>query len=215
MSASAPNMTPGETTREESHAPVAANENPSFERCNIAFNTPDRMNVDETVVIELRLSPKETVAELQAKVVGPGPRVGQSIKVTDVVAATLSGSPTEFKITAMRGDLPQEVDAVEGNEWKWEVTPISSGRHQLSLTIQSVVNRGKVTASHTKSFDRDILVEVSLGHQLAGMLGGSWQWLWSAFLVPLYAYVEMRFRARKSTGWNADRLSEYGRSKAA
>jgi hypothetical protein len=52
---------------------------------------------------------------------------------------------------------------------------------------------------HTvRTFDRTLRVHVTFADRVSSFLGGNWQWMWTALLVPAAAYL-MRLRRRPAT----------------
>jgi hypothetical protein len=63
-----------------------------LESANIAFNTPDNMMLGESVTIELVLSPKESIEELQKMINMEGQVEGYEVKISNEMEARLSGT---------------------------------------------------------------------------------------------------------------------------
>ena len=171
---------------------------------NIAFNVPPTMNLNETAIIKLLLSPKIPVENLKQKIkeaveIGgaskPGIQ-GASIRISWHMAARLSG--THFIITA----VTPETQAVARNyvtEWKWEVKPQEKGLHHLHLTLSALVNLEGESATRTiKTFDKKIKVKVNLFQKTIMLMGQDWwKWFWVAILVPLFGWLWKRWPLRK------------------
>lgn len=176
----------------------------TLETSNIAYSTPEAIQLDDTVVVQLKLSPSFSIDELEEKITEPGKKEGASIPFSRRVEAHLTGSDEFFKITALGTELPREVKPGRVCEWSWAVTPTQSGTQRLFLTIDAVVAiDGKDAASYVKIFSRTIKVRVTLGQRVASFVGNNWQWLWTVGLVPLGGWLLSRVR-RKRHGQNEE-----------
>ena len=163
---------------------------------NIAFNSPQTLNLDDTAEIQLLLSLKKSVEELRREITSPGPTEGAVVKVANRMQARLTGS--DFQITAI---TPEE-QAIGSNgtvQWKWEIKPLSVGRHNLHLTLTAIFNvDGATTRRSIRTFDRTIDVEVTRGQVVAGFIKNNWQWLWAAILLPVAGWLWKRWASKKS-----------------
>lgn len=95
---------------------------------NIAFNTPEEIQWNNTAVIELLLSPSFSVDELKDKIQEAGEREGAEIRVADQMSAVLESSG--FKIIELTKEI-QAISFEEITDWKWEITPIKRGEQTL------------------------------------------------------------------------------------
>ncbi len=158
---------------------------------NIAYNTPETIQMDDTAVVQLVLSPSLSSDELKAIITEPGKKESASIPFSRRVEAHLTGSA--FKIAALGAEIPREVKQGRVCEWSWEVTPTQSGTQWLFLTIDAVVAiDGKDTAEYEQFFKKAIKVKVTLSQRVASFVGNNWQWLWTVGLVPLGGWLLAR-----------------------
>jgi len=52
---------------------------------------------------------------------------------------------------------------------------------------------------HTiRTFDRRVMIQVTWAKRLSGFLGQNWQWLWTAILLPLVAWLWGKHNKRKT-----------------
>lgn len=58
---------------------------------NIAYNTPTEMNVEDTAIVELKLSLDTAIEDLKKHIEAQGDREGARIRVSEVMEATLKG----------------------------------------------------------------------------------------------------------------------------
>lgn len=166
-----------------------------LQTANIAYNTPEAMNLEETGVIELVLSPGQSTEELRKMVQAPGKVVTESgIKVSDEIEAELTADPTAFQITPTtltRQTIPHN----EATRWKWDVTPLKSGTQKLSLTINIIIdNNGKEQKRTIQTYERDILVKVSVTKRVSTVISNNWDWIWKVLVVPLAGAVVVLIR---------------------
>ena len=150
---------------------------------NIAFNTPEEIQWNNTAVIELLLSPSFSVDELKDKIQGAGEREGAKIRVADQMSAVLYSSGFEIK------ELTPKIQAIsfeEITDWKWEITPIKRGEQTLYLTISAIlfVNEAR-TPRMIESFKKEIYIKVTFIQLLESVIKAKWEWLWGVILEPL------------------------------
>ena len=162
---------------------------------SIAFNTPDRVDIDDTAVIRLSLSVVETVEEIKQSLAERGEVgevIGTQIRVSNRMGANLKGS--SFKITPITPEV-QAISTSERTEWKWEVSPKRKGKHNLHLTIYALVEvDGVITPRQVKVYEKAIVVQVPIGYSIKTFVANNWQWLWMSILLPVGGFVWKRRR---------------------
>lgn len=159
----------------------------SMDWANIAFNSPPKLNLHETAQIQLLLSLKKTIDELREEIAAVGEREGAKVKVSNRMEARLSGP--DFQITAITGE-EQAVGSTDTVEWKWEIKPTASGRHNLHLTLTALFSvDGAATRRAVRTFDKTIEVEVTVGQWASDFFEKNWQWLWAAILLPIAGWL--------------------------
>jgi len=161
----------------------------------VAFNLPERIAINETALVQLRLSLQAAVAELKARIdaAAPGRRDSAEVLVMPHMEARLSGDATQVRIVAVAPEV-QAVSARLDTSWTWDVTALMPGRHSLHLTLNAVLEGGDRRSVQT--FDRIIEVDAGPGYWIKGFFQKNWQWLWSAILIPLAGWGWKRWRAR-------------------
>jgi hypothetical protein len=165
---------------------------------SIAFNVPESLNVKETAVIQLLLSATAALEDLQRELSAPGAAVGARVRISERMEAHLSGP--EFDITAITPET-QAVSRQIDTEWKWEIKPKRAGRHALHLTLSALVSvEGETTPRTIKTFDRDIIIEITAVQRAAAFFAKNWQWLWAAILVPVVTWWWKRRRGATAAG---------------
>jgi len=102
-------------------------------------------------------------------------------------------SPGEgFEITAVRPER-QAVSASGVTQWNWDITPKQLGQQRLHLTLDAIVKIGDHETSYTlQTFDRTIGVNVVWPDSALSFLGKYWQWVCTAAVFPLIAWIARR-----------------------
>lgn len=166
----------------------------SLEWGNIAFNTPQSMNLGDTAIIQLVLGLDTEIEDLKQKIEATGKKEGASIRVSDRMEARLTG--LNFAITAIAPEI-QPVSTSESTNWEWEVKPQGQGHQNLHLTLSAVIEiDGTSTLKLIRTFSRDIEVEVTRRQWIAAFLEKNWQWLWTAALVPIAGWLWSRRKGK-------------------
>ncbi|MFA7348852.1 MAG: hypothetical protein WCZ86_13935 [Desulfurivibrionaceae bacterium] len=156
---------------------------------NIAFNTPNSLNLHDTATIQLMLGFTE-IDKLKQMIEAEGEKEGANIRVSERMEARLSGQ--NFAITAITPEI-QAVSRNETTEWKWEVVPNSEGRHYLHLTLSALLSvDGTPTPKALRTFDKVIEVEVTWSQRFIIFFKDNWQWLWATFLLPVAGWLWKR-----------------------
>jgi hypothetical protein len=181
--------TPGSNPSEVDEALAA------LEPANIAFNTPTELHVDEQEAVQLLVSREQAIEELQAQIDAVGDKEGAQITVSDVMIATLNGLAFDIERTS---DERQPVATTGVTMWSWSVEPRDPGTRSLHLTLSALIDvDGKEETYTVKTFDRTWTVVVPWPDRVKGFAGDNWQWLWTAILLPLAAFVWRRLRVRQ------------------
>lgn len=174
----------------------------SLEWGNIAFNTPQSMNLGDTAIIQLVLGLDTEIEDLKQKIEATGKKEGASIRVSDRMEARLSGP--NFAITAIAPEI-QPVSKSESTNWEWEVKPQAQGRQNLHLTLSALIEvDGTSTLKLIRTFSRNIEFEVTRRQWIVAFLEKNWQWLWTAALVPIAGWLWSR-RKGKGNAARSDR----------
>ena len=164
----------------------------------VAFNVPTSIALGESAVIELLLSTRAPTEDLKGEISEVGKRIGARIRISDRMEARLTGP--RFKIEA----ITPEVQAISGSEltsWRWEVEPTATGRPRLHLTLSAILDvRGSPSTRTVRTFQRTLVVDVSLSDRVANFLQANWQWLWTAILVPVAAWFVARHKRQAPGG---------------
>ena len=167
---------------------------------NIAFNAPKTMKLHDSAVIHLVLGVEREIEDIKRMIEEEGDKVGASIRVSNRMEARLSGR--NFEITAINPEV-QAVARREVTEWKWEIKPRTAGKQNLHLTLSALLSiEGESTPRVIRTFDRIIIVEVTIGQQAKLFVKNNWQWLWAAVLVPIVGWMWKRRKRLLNDGNN-------------
>jgi len=94
-----------------------------------------------------------------------------------------------FTIQALTPEL-QAVSSRQITRWNWEVTPTERGRQTLHLTLSAHIDVAeRDTPLVVRTFQREILVDVTVRQRIVGFIKDNWQWLWTAIVVPIAVYL--------------------------
>ena len=162
---------------------------------NIAFNTPERMGIQETETVELLLSTKESTEQLAAEVKGRPVATAEGVRVAPEMEADLKGQG--FKIEAVTPSK-QVVSNLQRTRWAWTVTAIKDGKQNLDLSLSARIQvQGKDSPFVVKTFTKTIEVQVDIWGKIVALMKEHGQWLWTTVLVP--AWLWWRNRKKKAT----------------
>jgi hypothetical protein len=161
----------------------------SFQTAQAAFVIPDVMVVGKSFHVHFDLSFQRTieamVQDLQKEL--PNEKVKTaSLRTSSIAQARLTGQ--SFQITAITPE-EQPVSSMT-TTWEWEVVPQNGGRHPLHLSIDAVVMGGSEPLKKTiHTFERQVVVKVSVIAWTGKFVAENWQWLWTTLLVPIAGFV--------------------------
>ena len=162
---------------------------------NIAFNVPKKINFHDTAIIQLVLGLEAPIDELKRVISAMGEKEGVRTRVSGRMEARLSGP--NFSVTAITPEI-QAVPRSDIVEWKWEVRPISDGRHYLHLTLSVLLSvDGVSTPLAIRTFDKVIVVEVGWHQRASSFFDKNWQWLWAVILVPMVGWLWKKEKGSK------------------
>lgn len=169
---------------------------------NVAFNAPGRVNLTETVTVMLALSPDRAREEVAARITGPGEQVVQSVQVSHLMEARLSGEG--FRIVAV---TPARQAVGTGiTEWAWDITPEAEGRRTLTIALDALIKiDGETVPRSLRTFRHPIDVDVTTGQRLGGWLREHGKWAWGALLLPAFGWWTKRRRDAKAAAGDSPR----------
>jgi hypothetical protein len=154
---------------------------------NIAFNVPSPAKLDDATAVELRLNLRKSPSDLAGELLPTGTKETSRIKVSDTMTAHLTGD--SFAITPNSPET-QAISGMETTVWTWQIKPKTEGKQILVLTLDAIfyVN-GSSTPRAIKTFSRTIEVQVTPAQRAKDFAKDNWQWLWTAILIPIGAWL--------------------------
>ncbi|MGH3842205.1 MAG: hypothetical protein ACRDS0_12280 [Pseudonocardiaceae bacterium] len=172
---------------------------------SILYNPPEQMRVGEAEQIEVRIT-RQLSADIYKDLKGRGPPRVEESPITADMKVELIGDPEAFDIRAMSSP----VQSVFGSytEWYWNVTPLSSGIHSLSIKA-TFLYQGQ-TFKDLPPFERRIEVAVNPLYSTKKWFGGNWTELLavlgipSVFTIGTALYKRRRNRLINSSGESQD-----------
>jgi len=169
---------------------------------NIAFNVPETIRLDELKPIQLVLSPTKSIEEVKKEVVETGRVESSRIQISNSMEAILTGSNEAFSIT----QVPPQRRPISGTEdtvWRWDVRAIKPGRQRLHVVLNAFVKVDGVESPHpVREFDREYEIFVPWQQKpFFAFVRNNWQWLWTAILLPVGAWIwNQRRKGKKVKG---------------
>jgi hypothetical protein len=169
---------------------------------NIAFNVPETIRLDELKPIQLVLSPTKSIEEVKKEVVETGRVESSRIQISNSMEAILTGSDEAFSIT----QVPPQRRPISGTEdtvWRWDVRAIKPGRQRLHVVLNAFVKVDGVESPHpVREFDREYEIFVPWKQKpFFAFVRNNWQWLWTAILLPVGAWIwNQRRKGKKVKG---------------
>ena len=167
----------------------------SLDLGNIAFNTPESMNLSDAKKVELLLSTtlsNEALKNAVAHQNVEGKIQVEEIKISDEMEANLTGDG--FQITEV---LParRPISKTGTTEWTWDVRALKEGKLRLHLTLNALVTvKGNPQLYPIRTFDKEYIVAVGVTDKVVSFARNNWQWLWTTIFVPVGAWLYRRKR---------------------
>ena len=141
-------------------------------RATLTANLDEEQDVDEIVVIPLRVS--------------------------TVMSARLTGNAFEIVPLTVEEQIRTSDDLYLS--WIWEVTPQKTGEQRLTLYLSVVVNAdGMGDKTHTTNEVRSVQVEGNPIYSVRQFFGTNWEWVATGLLLPAlgWAWRKMRGSERR------------------
>lgn len=151
---------------------------------HIAYNAPTSMQLEQTVDIQLLLSPSASPEDLKKQIIEAGQITAAELLITPLMKAELkSDDPQAFIIQTFHDNAEQVVVTVESTEWRWAITAKKSGDQVLTLTLfRQVQYNGQTYWRMLETYKNKIHISVSLEQQLHRF---DWKWLAGILLTTL------------------------------
>jgi hypothetical protein len=169
-----------------------------LELANVAFNAPTRLHLNEVSTIQLLLSTRESIEDLQGALTSAGERGGARARISNQMEAHLSGAG--FRVEPITPER-QAVSSSERTEWRWQIEPTRPGRLSLNLTLSADIRvEGQTVPRMIQTFERTIEVEVTWPERTKAFVAGNWQWLWTTILIPVVGWFLAKRKGRGARG---------------
>lgn len=160
----------------------------------MAYSAPERMEIGSTSVVTVKLGGNKTFAELTSLLEKAGQTGGQKVAVSDRMDAHLTGSG--FEITPVTPEESQLVSTMRATTWQWQVKATDYGAQALHLSLNArLIVDGKDTVTSVKTFEREILVQVTSTAGRLAFVERYWAiiaTLLTAIIIPLIVFVWKR-----------------------
>lgn len=171
---------------------------------HIAYNAPASMQLDQTVDIQLLLSPSASADDLKQQIDETGQVITSELQISPLMKAELiSDDPQAFSIQAFQ-DSPEQVVLTDApTQWRWSVTAKKSGQQVIELTLyRQIQYAGQTYWRMVQTYKNTIHITVSAKQQL---LQFDWEWLagilLTAILIPaLWRFIDQRKKKKARAG---------------
>jgi hypothetical protein len=184
----------------------------SFIAGRVAYVIPDTIEFNKVALVEASISPANVDSLLKPVASKPKAKI-KSITIGPRMKMTLNEyyprSTPGFVIKPLRSD-EQIVDNKSTTDWRWSVTPITSGDNGLELIASIVIHRD---GKDITVFSDYVYVTTPLptptapfANRVAKNVDSHWdkyKWLWSTLLVPLSGWL-----AKKGAEWYKSRKAK-------
>jgi hypothetical protein len=126
-----------------------------FIEAGIAFNTPSRMSLGETVTVQLILGEGRHPEDLGGSITAPGNIESERLNTTCETTARLQGH--NFDVLELT-EATQFVCAGLPAEWRWDLTARVAGFHRLTLALSATIEDNPPFTISV--YQRDIEIQV-------------------------------------------------------
>ena len=185
-------VTEGVNLKFDKFTNIKQGEGPTWIKGQIVFNPPAQMNLSQTERIQVRISKKYS-AELTSSMARKETTVSDSLPVGDIMVVKLLGD--DFDIVTY-DDEEQGVTTDGYTQWEFDVTPKTSGDHDLYIKagiVYFVPNLGP-TKKYFPVYEKKIQVKVSIWQMVAGFATTRWEFLLSTIIIPLGVWGFSRWK---------------------
>jgi hypothetical protein len=153
---------------------------------SIAYNTPNVMNLGDTVTINLLMNPSLSNQQLGAQVTGSGPVTTATIEITPQMRAKLTSADKDaFTIQPIQ-DSDQIISGTQTTKWTWMVTAEKAGLQTMTLTIFRLIQyKGHDYWHEVEEYQDQINVKVTLPQLFMSV---DWKW-YAGFIISFVCCV--------------------------
>ena len=153
----------------------------------LAFAMKDKANINEDIKAQLLIDPREEIKNIENQLTVDGAPLVKTIKVSKIVKATLTAP--DFDITKITEE-EQVLSDAEPTEWLWKLSPKSSGKHEVNLSVTAVVKLdGRESKHHLRTFDKTVTVEVTSKQLIIDWLEENYKWIISTLIIPVFVFL--------------------------
>jgi hypothetical protein len=157
-----------------------------------AFNAPEKMRLNESVNIEVKIGGPKMVGQMADLITGEGKVESHRVKVARVMEAQLAGA--NFEIIPIT-HAEQPVSESEPTEWEWQVKAKQEGTQLLHLTLNAVITvDGKERRRKTQTYKKEISVEVAARSRIAEFFSNNISWIVPVLIIPFVGGLGLRLR---------------------
>lgn len=156
---------------------------------SIAYNAPESMKLNETVIVELSLSPSLNEEELTQQINQDGLIASTSVQISPLMKAVLiARNDSAFAIEALHTSDEQPVDPSEITHWQWKVTANQGGMQGLIMVVYRLVQfDGQGYWREVGTYENNINVQATFGQRLSGIDWKSFGTLiFTSLIVPAF-----------------------------
>lgn len=122
----------------------------------IAYETPNNATFGQSFKVTLSINAQDGATTATGGLSGSGTVVQDTAQVTDRVEAALNGDAFKIELKSpKRLKLSRSTESL----WRWEVTPIKSGPHDLTFDLFAIDANNE--AEMVRTFNDTVTVEVS------------------------------------------------------
>jgi hypothetical protein len=159
---------------------------------SIAFNAPQAMKLDETVIVEMSINPSITEAEIVKQIEAEGEIQTGTLLVTPLTKAVLIAQNGQaFEIQALHDSDIQPITANESTRWQWQVTAKKGGAQALTLVVYRLIKfEDQEFWRQVETYKANINVEVTFQQRLSAF---DWKWLVGLIITSLIIPLIMRW----------------------
>lgn len=169
---------------------------------SLAFVLRDKANVSEDIKAQLLIDPTQGIEQLEKELTVRGQRISKKIEVSKIVTAKITAP--DFDVTLITPE-EQILSFTKPTEWLWTLSPKSSGKFEVNLSVNAVITvNGRETSHHLKTFDKTIVIEITNQQIVKNWIDKNWQWVIGSIIIPLLVfflkdYVLNLFKRKKKS----------------
>lgn len=164
---------------------------------SIAYNAPESMQLDETIIIQLLINPSISEDELGQQVEESGAVTTGTVQITPLMKAELKAQNGEaFAIQPLHDTPEQPVSTTDTTRWQWQVTAERGGVQGLTLVVYRLIQyENKDYWREVETYKANILVNVTFAQRLQAF---DWKWLGGLLLTSLIIPLFLRWYDKRN-----------------